>query len=270
MIQKPIPEKEYRAVQALSKTDLSYLAKSPLHYINRKSLFKETDAMRLGTLIHKAILEPMEFKNKFTIAPKEVFGEKVNRRVKAHRDELARIELEYDLKGITVIDEDELDTISGILMSVSKNEDLPALINMGQPEATALWEFEGYRCKGRADYYLPDYPGGAVIEIKTTNDARPSSFSRQCFNLNYTCGSWWYLNGFKAQTFIFVVIETKAPYPISIFKADESFLHHGEQQARRLVKQLRECEESGVWPGYVRGIELLQLPSWAAGVTEDE
>lgn len=271
MILDFIPEQEYRAMEGLTKTDLSYLAKSPLHYINRSTLFKETDAMKLGTLVHKAILEPMEFKNKFVLAPKEIDGQPVNRRVKAHREFLQDFEASLAIKGQTSIDESEMDTLSGILAQVGQDKTLPDLINRGFPEATAVWEIDGRKCKGRSDYFLPNSPyGRAVIEIKTTNDGRLSSFSRQSYNLNYDLGAWWYLNGFEATEFIFVVLETKPPYPISIFRADESFLAHGEMRAKKLLEQLKKCEDSGIWHGYTSGMEMLTLPSWSTAIELEE
>ena len=67
-------EAQYRASEAISKSDIDYIAppRTPAHYKAHKDgllVREETPAMRLGTLTHRAILEPDSMQSAFAVRP---------------------------------------------------------------------------------------------------------------------------------------------------------------------------------------------------------
>jgi len=58
-MEKQMSEEEYRAHPALNISRLELISQSPLHY--KIGMKDETEAMRMGTIFHMAILEPPIF-----------------------------------------------------------------------------------------------------------------------------------------------------------------------------------------------------------------
>lgn len=260
-----LPRVAYEAIDGLTQSELSYLLKSPLHFEKRRELGRETDAMRLGTAIHAAILEPELFKDKLVVEPEHFNGEEINRRVKKHRDYLADWRQESENLGKIILKNSEYDILIGILAQASRTPTLKELLRGGTPEVAATWEQHGVPCKGRADYCV-QHPtlGKCIVDIKTTQDGSASAFSRSIYNYAYDLQAAWYLNGFGADEFIFVVCEKTPPYPIAVYRADPSLLGRGAECADRLLKRMIECKSTGSWPGYTQDISTILLPSWVA------
>lgn len=260
-----ISRENYDALEGLSQSDLSHMIKSPLHFKKRAELWSETDAMRLGTCIHAAILEPNSFKDRLAIEPEDFNGVPINRRLAAHRDYLHAWRDDVKTNKKYVLKPKEYDILIGILTQIPQTPGLKELLNGGAAEVAATWEFGGVKSKGRADYMVK-HPklGKCIVDIKTTQDASPSAFSRSIFNYAYDLQAAWYAGGFGADEYIFVVCEKKPPYPIAIYRADPSLLERGLHLAERLITKLKECEASGEYHGYTNGIDTILLPSWVA------
>jgi hypothetical protein len=72
-----ISNKEYRAREGVSSTDLKKIAKSPAHFRYWKDNPEEsTPALLFGRAVHKYVLEKDKFTEEFAVAPE------VNRRAK--------------------------------------------------------------------------------------------------------------------------------------------------------------------------------------------
>ena len=72
-----ISNKEYRAREGVSSTDLKKIAKSPAHFRYWKDNPEEsTPALLFGRAVHKYVLEKDKFNDEFAVAPE------VNKRTK--------------------------------------------------------------------------------------------------------------------------------------------------------------------------------------------
>ena len=72
-----IPNKEYRAMDGVSSSDLKKMAKSPAHFRYWKDNPEEdTPSLLFGRAVHKYILEKDDFYKEFAVAPD------INRRTK--------------------------------------------------------------------------------------------------------------------------------------------------------------------------------------------
>jgi hypothetical protein len=70
----------YHSHNSISASGLKEIyKKSVFHFLNRK--FKESPAMKLGTAVHQAILEPYDFHDIYHIT------EKIDKRTKAGKEE---------------------------------------------------------------------------------------------------------------------------------------------------------------------------------------
>jgi len=254
----------------MSKSELSFMKKSPLHFFHRNELRKETEAMKIGTLLHSAILEPDKFKNSYIVEPDRMpSGEEINKRKK---DDRAYLEaFRKDNADKLIVTQQQFDDLVGMITACSKNKDLIALVANGTPEVAGTWNVGDVKFKGKADYML-DHPqyGKTIIELKKTVDASEPGFSRQIHNYDYDLGAAIYLDGFEADTLIFIAVEAVFPFACGIWTADDSMISRGRFKYQKYLSQLAECNSTGVWHGYTKGIGNICLPAWVAGINEGE
>lgn len=265
-----LSQEEYFAIDAVSKTDLSFMAKSPLHYLKRKELMKETDAMRLGTLLHMALLEPARFRDSYIVEPVAMpDGEEINRRKKDHRAFLDGFREKN--KDKLIVTEKQFDSLVGMLQQASSNPEISNVLNMkGMQEVAGTWETNGVLCKGRADF-IYEHPtiGRVIVEVKKTRDASPEGFSRQAYNLLYHLQAAMYLDGFEAKHFVFIAIEDALPNASGVYWADDSLIDAGRRLRDRLLARLVECKERKFYPAYTQGVTKIMLPAWAVNSEQE-
>lgn len=257
-----ISNEYYHASLGVSKSQLDQLAKSPAHYLDSlKTPRKETPAMRLGTLFHGLILEPERIK----IAPAPV----CDKRTKEGKAVWERFCLEN--QGAEVVTAEEAEQLAGMVQAVRRH---PAAFRLlyscnGVAEGSAWWidRQSGELCRCRPDYLRDD---GVIVDLKTTEDASPEAFSRSIAKYGYHRQAAMYLDGLDAATgnrpsgFVFVCVEKKSPYAVSVYQLDMQGEEAGRVQYRSLLMTLADCKCSGKWPAYSDRIETISLPSWSA------
>lgn len=257
-------EDDYRALKALNQSRLALFAKSPLHYKTHDPEKPPTKSQRFGTLFHMAVLEPSRFKGAYALEPEFMpDGEPINRRVKKHREYLAFWNKENE--GKIPVTAGELETITGMLTSLSSNEEAIKYFQTEMTERVAVWDHNGRLLKAKADAII-DMPGmgRTVVDLKTTSDASEKGFEKSIYNYCYFLQAYWYLTGFQAQSFVFVAIESGPPYAIGIYRADQSIIDLGEMKAKRWLEYLDWCEKNDKWPGYTKTTSVIGLPAWVA------
>jgi hypothetical protein len=262
----------YRQRPELSYSDLVWLNKSPIHFLNRDKLRKETEAMRKGTLLHMGVLEPEKFKNSYAIEPHCMpDGTEINRRVKAHREYLEG--WKQTMEGRIFLRQEDMDSLICMLNALATHKYARRYFTGGEAEKEAFGEYEGVKIKGKCDY-ITKIPGlGLVIsDLKKTQDASPKGFERSIYNYSYQLQAYMYHRLFKADSFFFVAIEDTGIdgfAPIGIYRASDVLLEKGEQMFKKLIEKYKQCEEMKVWPGYTEDFAEISLPAWAIGSNDE-
>ena len=265
-----IGNEEYHKGPGLSSSDLKLLARSPVHYKTAKAIPpKETDAMRLGTAAHCAVLEPDRFEKEYTVVP-----EGVDRRTKAGKQRWADLEA----TGKVVLPSDGAQMVQGMADSVRRHPTASKLFTGGVAEQSCYWSQTVYYadasteilCKCRPDYVKAISGGYVIVDLKTTMDARERPFQgRAYWDLGYHLSAAHYVTGLTEirgappQAFIFVAVEKEPPYAVNVFQAGRDFLDQGWAEAEELYKVYAACMASGKWPGYPDIIRELNLPRGA-------
>jgi hypothetical protein len=78
----------------------------------------------------------------------------------------------------------------------------------------------------------------------------------------------WYLEGATHATgrpygaFGIMVVESKAPYEVTVFYLDDELLERGWQENRENLDLYAHCLETNSWPG-LPAESTLSLPRWA-------
>ncbi|EAJ1232609.1 exodeoxyribonuclease VIII [Campylobacter fetus] len=255
--------KDYHARSELSKSDLDLLAKSPLHYKNKE--FKEqSKAMLLGSITHKLVLEPNDFKNEFSIIPQ------VDKRTKQGKELLA--EFETNLSGKIAIESDIFDTAKDMANEVLAMRQTAFFLRDGKAEQSYFSELESVKVKCRPDFYNENL--GLLVDLKTTSDASAKGFMSSVANFNYHMQAAFYTDimrnlGFKIDKFLFIAVETKAPYYVGFYELDIAALEQGRDRYKELLGLYKWCVEHNNWYGYAKKqddkidyIQTLSLPTW--------
>lgn len=141
----------------------------------------------------------------------------------------------------------------------------------GEPERSLFWTDQetGVPCKARVDW-LPDKTGPRLIlpDYKTAESAHPDKFRKSAANLGYHQQAAWYMDGIRAlgldddPAFIFVAQEKTPPYLVQPIELREPSLNIGRILNRQARHAYAECIATGEWPGYSKGIEQVDLPTW--------
>ena len=262
----------YHAHSAVSKSHLDLIARSPLHYWARyldpeRVTPEPTPAMRLGTALHTHVLELSRWDEQIAIAPGDI-----NRRTKEGREQWAAFEAAAMRK--TVITADDAAQVMAMGRAVLRHPAAAMLLGLpGKAETTHMWTDAGFglECKCRPDWLTDD--GSLVVDLKTTKDASPRGFKQSVANYRYHVQAAWYLHGLEQATgrrpdqFIFICVESTAPYACAVYAADAEMIERGHDQAMRDLAKLAVCRAADHWPSYSEQIETLGLPAWMTGAT---
>jgi len=277
-----IPFEEYRAWPALSNSTLSLMRRSPLHC--RSGFGPATEAMKLGSLAHCALLEPLEIIKRYVFMPNYANHPENTTKdgsrsyssattfVKNKEEEFTK--LHHDKE---IVSEQFYNQVLGMSRAYHRHELTASLIRNAERELSALWWDEelGVWCKARFDVFQNSSDGPRhILDVKSTVDAR--SFERTIANWGYHRQAAFYLRGMWATTkkvcggdeFYFTAIEKTEPYGIRTAPMDFEAIQTGNREIRELVALYRECSTNDRWPGY-DSPEAWSLPAWYGERAED-
>jgi exodeoxyribonuclease VIII len=245
---------EYHADPAISASHLHAVAASPYHYWKRyldpnRRQVEPTAAMRLGSLVHCAVLEPDELLQRYGVCGP--------RNTKTGKEQAAAMAAE----GIEAVSETDMATALSMARSVLEHPAAPLLLNNGKAEQSFWWDDQqtGLRCKCRPDWMT----GSVLVDLKTTTDASPAGFARSVAAYRYHVQARHYLAGTFAERFVFIAVEKTYPYAVGVYELDAAAMEHGETLRRRNLATIADCRAINEWPGYGAGIQPLSLPGWA-------
>lgn len=249
---------EYHSLDAVGKSDLDLIAKSPAHW--KYAVREETAAMKLGSAVHCAVLEPARFATEYTAAPE------CDKRTKAGKE--AFQEFATAQAGKTVLSAEDAHLCKRMQESVLSHPRASDYLKRGQAEVSGLWKDDEFnvRCRMRVDWLTDE---SVLIDLKTTQDASPDAFAKSCATFRYHVQAAWYLDGYCQASndlpmgFIFIAVEKTAPYAVALYELDARAIDYGRQLARRDLARYANAREFDVWPAYSDAVQSLSLPAWA-------
>lgn len=237
---------------------------------------KPTPAMVLGSAIHVATLEPARFEQSFYIVPpcdrrtsegKAEFAE----HEKAAGNRLMIRQGSREDEGLL----DDVEKLRAMAAAIRKSKAAAPFLNCeGQNEVSMLWQDAETQlwCKGRMDRFVPSFAKldglPVVVEIKTTRDAEPWSFGKDCDSMGYAAQAANYIAGVKVITgktpfHLFIAVENEPPHDLQCHVLDDQSLQTGMLQYRTWLARYAQCLKSNQWPGYPDKLTVLSLPEYA-------
>lgn len=254
---------EYLRYPALSSSALAHADESMAKYrayMDGKIRF-ESRALDLGSAVHSMLEDPEMFELGYAVKPASI--DYRTKEGKAWKDENS-----YR----TILDQEQMDTVTGCTYAFqTSQDDLIRIVreSAGEAEISRFFTCRGLHCKARADrlvtvsggedneYLAEHWPSlfnpisnTLVVDFKTTSrSATPRSFGYTCRDFHYFLKAAHYLEAFKADAFLWVVLETSPPFHITRYLMSESSVAFYTERMIQLLDQIRVCEETQVWPG---------------------
>ena len=254
----------------ISAHGLMNILRSPFHY---KKLLERTEkpskSMIIGSAFHSLLLEPDVYDEHYIIfrkpEPEKTMGAKVN------KEALAEITVDNPHK--TILTEDDANEIFKMVAEVKKVKGARDLLELkGNVEESVYLEVDKIKIKIRPDKYCKD---GILIDVKTTKNAHPDSFRRDCLTYHYDLQFAFYVDmlckitGTEFKDVFIIAVENSYPHACQVYSCSEiGFIDIGRQRYQKAMEIYKECLKSGKWPGYEKytndefGIYDLSLPDW--------
>jgi exodeoxyribonuclease VIII len=262
MIEQGLAFENYLARDAVSKTQLWTLhTRSPAHARVEK---EQSNAMAMGVAVHCAVLEPDCFRERFVRGPDDRRGNKWKEAIEEHGARL-----------LTAGDYDDALAIRDALMHEPVIRQITgAAETLREASAFASCPETGLAVRCRPDAWQMQL--GLMADLKTTTDARPEQFARRVEQFGYHAqeahytDTWTAAGGGDISAFVFIAVETKPPYAYALYELEPSAVVEGRLRLQQAKATWAECARTGVWPGYAREIQPLDLRKWAYRLTTPE
>jgi len=253
---------EYHALPSISKSGLDLIHRAPaLYRYRRANPTPATPAMRWGTLVHTAILEPETMGERHIVAPA------VDRRTKHGKEAWDEFQL-VAANGKEIITAEEFFALESIrAMAHGDPVAGPILAKISQVERSIFWTDTDNQieCRCRPDAILDN---GYLLDVKTTTDASADSFSRSIAQWRYHVQAAFYSDGYEQEFgehprgFAFLAIEKEPPYLCAVYLMDYKAILRGRSEYQADLRTLRKCLDTDTWPGLSIEPTRIDLPKW--------
>jgi exodeoxyribonuclease VIII len=249
--------KEYRAFPAFNQSAAKHILTSPAHYqayINTPQ--EETKALRFGTFVHAAVLEPHTLNDLYATAPE------VDRRTKEGKETWAAFATAN--VGKTILDAEE--SAIGHLVASSARFALKRLgVEFDATEVMYHVDYNGVPLKAAIDGVAGDY----LWDIKTTGagEATPAGMLKSIRSYRYNLQAYWYRLVYELATgrrplgFRFLFVEKEPPFACSVCEVGPELMSWAIADFEKAVALYKACTESGVWPSYPEEIQVIDVKS---------
>lgn len=258
-----MPNEDYHAYEAISKSGLDLVDKSPLHYLAGVKP-KDKRHLEIGTALHTAVLEPERFRSEYMIlkgVTKRTASE-YKEAVKAKGSERVLTETE----GGNIVSTQE-----AIRNDAELNDELEACDLF---EVSAFVEVEGVLWKCRFDAL--NSKELIAIDLKTTQCSEREDFAKSVYNYRYHVQASFYsaifrqITGQKLKAFRFLAVENEPPHCPMMYTLDDEAMQIGGVETERNLAEYYLADDTSNWVGYEQTNEPLALPHWAIAQHEQK
>jgi len=268
-----MPAEQYHATDAVSNGMLTAMAESPFHCWSKfhnpnRPKSGPTPAMKAGTLLHTALLEP-HMMGAYVVRPDDV-----DMRTKACKEWAATHE------GREIISAEQHDTVRQQIKAIHAVPDLHMLLTsrFTVAESSVFWQdaATGLQCRARPDLMTdPTCKHVTVLDVKSTADASPDGFGKSAAKFGYHRQAAHYTNGIEAQgltvdAFVFATVTSSYPFIAVAYVLDAEAAAQGFEEVAELLDLYGTCKAANNWPAYGSGLQPLSLPKWAQRSNEIE
>lgn len=261
-----ISNEDYHAGEGISSTSVKHFLKTPRTYqaYNTGEItFNASDVMDTGTVTHCMVLQPDEIDDQIIVHPELLKPtQKMREATKIKADIQERIEVwdefEKHSAGKLVVSARQFDDARFMTDAVLADPECRRLLKNGIPEMSGYYKDPetGLLLKYRPDWKHPDY----LADLKTCGNGSKYGFKKSIESFKYQLSASHYLEGENIlegndhRTFIFLCVENKAPWLVSVYVLEDESLRHGDWLRRKALNGIKHCQETNIYPSYNGGI----------------
>jgi hypothetical protein len=248
-----IPDSEYFKIDALSNSGFRLLKESVLHYENRDLFELQGASLNIGSALHKLVLEEDTFYDDFITEYFE--GCELNKNTKAYKEAKAKwIETVKDKTILSINDFEKVEKMAKNVRAIAGG-----LLQNGVAEQAFLSSFDNIPVKCKVDYYIEQ--AGVVIDLKTTKSIK--DFKKSIIDYGYGTQAPFYIDvlnslGKNATRFVFILVETVAPYMVSIQEMEVDSINLGRKIYSEYLKDYKEYKINN----QINVIKSTGYPEW--------
>jgi len=261
--------KDYHAEAGNGINDGKYLGSHILiEYIQNQKLwkrkykdnaieFKESEALKKGTAIHRCVLEKgADFVKDYSV------GYPINEKTGKEFGATSNIVAEY-LAGLPkdkpFISKQEMEDILKINEIVESDQWASDAVKNGFNERTIKAKYEGIDCHIRIDCFNPKY---GIIDLKKTRSA--AGFLKDADKFGYWIQAGFYTKIFEIASgeklpFFWLVVEDVEPFELVKYELDRSHLEYAQRLVESAVLEFKESIKNN---SFLTGREGLQIATW--------
>ena len=294
------PDPAYRRSSNVSQSELKEVLRSPAHWAARYGPNAEPSfpsaAMIMGTALHCKVLEPELFNGQFydrSERSKDLTVAELKAQLEEDGIEIPKGAKKSDLEALrypdgkpvdkrTSLSSEDFEMVQGMADALRTHSIAgtwfdPGRTNYRRNNEISIYLDEhasGYNLplKGRIDRLEKTKDGWRILDLKTTDDARPEVFQKKAYNLGYHIQAAFYTHLVKAAfgdglpvEFVFCAIERKRPHGIRLYRADEGMVQLGTELVASACETMRTIKQSDLAEPictYPEEMCDLGLPSW--------
>ena len=268
-------DKDYFAIDALSNSDFRLLKESVLHYENKHLFPISSASMIIGSAVHCLVLEPHTFQETYIVEDflhcdkasntklykqnkalwlESINAKNVSEKIKIGKDDKSWY---YTIDDKIVLSSKNFKSVAEMAERV--NAIAGNFLSNGVAERAFISDFDGVPVKCKADYYREDL--GVVIDLKTTKSIK--DFKKSILEYGYGTQSAFYTDvisslGYRVDTFLFILVETTAPYMVSIQEMSYEGIEEGRAIYSELLQTWRDYKENNI----VNVVKTTNYPEW--------
>lgn len=247
-----ISNERYHEMPGISRSAISELKKSPLHYYekylspHKPEEKKSSPAMSIGSAVHCLVLEPHNFSSAFSVCTKVDGRSKEGRKYNESFRKLSA--------GKIILNEEEYKIALNISESILKHPRASSFLAGNiSVEKSLFWEDKdsGLVCKARPDLWNKDF--NLVCEIKTTRNASEEYFSRVAIEENYHIQAAMQIDAIKAikgneiEYFTFIAAPNEPPYMPYVYNMPLEVIEIGRREYKQALMIIKICHEREKW-----------------------
>lgn len=244
----------YHSTSGISSSAVkSVYKKSLAHWKGEKRT--QTAAFTMGTAVHALLLE--EDRDLVVKGPK-------TKRSKAFTDKEATLKEDQVL-----LTEVEYNVARKMAKTTLQNKHCRKLLRhndrVNEVSVFATCPNTGLQLKTRPDLLIESEK--SVYDVKTTMDASPMGFSRECFKYAYDIQAAFYLYVCKlanidVNSFSFITVEKSAPFCSHIHTVSEGLLDNATERMHRTLAIIADAKEEEKYDTGWGDYSIIELPSW--------
>lgn len=236
-------ESEYRSLPALNASRFKAFHRSPYHFFNQKEV-ETTEAMKIGTAIHTAMLQPNLYSSEIGYLP-DVDG-------RTTEGKAIKKAFEEMYAGKTILKAASKDVVERACSAIVRSDEWDAIkeTKTMRYEQVLMCDLFGTACKSRLD--LIDVEGGIIRDIKSCDDASIEKFKYTVKDRLY-----WLQAGFytlmaevvfnKRFNFEFIAVETSEPSSALFHAVDEQELLKWKRVVETMLIKYKSCVDADIW-----------------------